>query len=324
MASFRKRGKTWYAEVNKRGIRKSATFSTKAEAQAWAATAEAEIIAGKRGAVHGKTFADLLEKYSDDVSVNKRGARWEQMRLAATGRLAIGKIPLTELNATHIASWRDSRLKSVASATVRREWNLLSAACSIAVKEWHWLPENPFKELPRPQSSHARERIYTENEIERVLFALGYDYEKPPETLTARCGAAFLFALETAMRAGEIVGLTWDRVNLETQVARLEETKNGYSRSVPLSQEAVRILRQLPKADPVFGLSNTQLYFLFRNGRETAGVDATFHDSRATAITRLAKKLDILDLARMSGHRNLSMLQVYYRETAEEIAKRLD
>jgi integrase len=63
---------------------------------------------------------------------------------------------------------------------------------------------------------------------------------------------------------------------------------------------------------------------LFRKARGRCGIeDLHFHDSRATAITRLAKKLDILDLARMIGHANLGQLRVYYRETAEDIAAKL-
>ena len=323
MAAIRKLGKSWQAQINRNGIRKSARFGTKAEATAWAAQIESEIISGKRGAIPNKTFGQLLDRYAEEVTPKKKGARWEETRLAATREMEIGKVQLSALSETHIAEWRDKRLKTVADSTVRREWNLLASACSIAVNEWKWLPDNPFKKLPRPKAGKARDRLYTDNEIERVMFALGYDYNSTPETITARCGAAFLFAVETAMRAGEIVSLTWSRIDTAKRVARLEQTKNGDSRLVPLSGEAIRILEQLPKSDPVFGLTSSQLYFLFRNGRQRAGVDATFHDSRALAITRLAKKLDILTLARMVGHRNLEMLQVYYRETAEDIAKRL-
>jgi integrase len=44
-----------------------------------------------------------------------------------------------------------------------------------------------------------------------------------------------------------------------------------------------------------------------------------FHDARASALTRMSKKLDVLTLARVSGHRNINQLMTYYRETAAEI-----
>lgn len=94
---------------------------------------------------------------------------------------------------------------------------------------------------------------------------------------------------------------------------------------MPLSLEAIRLLKLLPDADPVFGLDARQLDALWRKVRDRAGVvGLTFHDSRHEAITRLSKKLDVLALAKMIGHRDIRMLQVYYDETAEKLAKRLD
>lgn len=83
-----------------------------------------------------------------------------------------------------------------------------------------------------------------------------------------------------------------------------------------------------PKADRdgdfVFRLSSDQIDALWRRMRKLAAVDGLhFHDLRAEATTRLSKKLDILTLARMIGHKDVRMLQVYYRESAEETAKRL-
>jgi integrase len=54
-----------------------------------------------------------------------------------------------------------------------------------------------------------------------------------------------LFAVETAMRRGEIAGLTWGGVDLVRRTAGLDETKNGEQRMVPLSSRAVEIWRDL-------------------------------------------------------------------------------
>ena len=103
---------------------------------------------------------------------------------------------------------------------------------------------------------------------------------------------------------------------------RLKHTKNGTPRTVPLSTTAVNILKSLP--DGHFNLTSMQISSLFRLIRRRALIhDATFHDSRHYAITRLAKKLDVLDLARMVGIRDLKILMVYYNESAESIAKKL-
>lgn len=140
---------------------------------------------------------------------------------------------------------------------------------------------------------------------------------------TARAFHCFRFALETAMRAGEIARLRHE--DITGRVARLHHTKNGHPRDVPLSQAALALIEALQPLDPVFGLEPRQIDVLFRKIRDKAGVvGLTFHDSRAYAITHLSKKLDVLELARMVGHKNIAQLMTYYRATADDLASRLD
>jgi integrase len=346
MASFRKKGRSWEAQVARQGIRKSASFATKAEAQAWAAKTETEIRSGRRGDIPDKTFGQLLEKYRDEVSASKKGERWERVRI---DRMVGGRpkddppvpadpitgVRLADLSETDFAGWRDRRLREVSAGSVRREWTLLSHACTVAINEWRWLREHPMQKVRRPAPPPSRDRIFTDDEITRLLFALGYCADRPPDTQTSRVGAALLFAVETAMRAGEICALRWPDIDQPRRFLRIraEDAGSGKTaaarREVPLSAEALRIIAQLEgvKKDDatVFQISSTQtLDALFRKAKARACIEGLhFHDSRATAITRLAKKLDILSLARMVGHRDLRMLQVYYRETAEELAARL-
>ena len=327
MASFRKRGEKWEAFVSKSGNRQSKTFPTKTAAQAWAAQVETEIATGKAGSIPNKTFADLLTRYAEEVSPTKRGERWERLRIGLTLRDVVAKAHLRDFDARDVAAWRDRRLTQVSAASVQREWNLLSNACSVAVKEWKWLTANPFHEVRRPPPTESRDRLATDEEIDRLLFALGCSRDAAPETASARIGAAMLFAIETAMRAGEISGLTWGSVKLDKRYCRIEGGKTSAARrDVPLSAEAIRILGQMPKdADTVFNVSTAQIDALFRKAKAKALVeDLHFHDFRHLAITRLAHKLDVLALARMVGHRDLRMLQVYYNMSAADMAGRLD
>lgn len=326
MASIQKRVRGWFAQVRRAGVSKSASFSTKAEAVAWATGVEAEILSGKRGEVPDKTFGELLEKYRDEVSPTKRGERWERLRIGLTLRDPVAAVHLRDFDSRAVAGWRDRRLTQVSAASVHREWNLLSNACTIAVKEWKWLRENPMREVKRPAEPEARDRLATDDEIERLLFALGYDYDARPETVTARVGAVMLFAIETAMRAGEIAGLTWVNVKLEQRYCKIDGGKTSAAkRDVPLSAEAIRIIGQMPKGSAtLFNVTTAQIDALFRKAKARAVIgDLHFHDMRHLAITRLAKKLDVLPLARMVGHRDLRMLMIYYNESAEDMSARL-
>lgn len=329
MASVIQRGGKWRALVSRNGIRRSDTFRTKTQAWAWATQTEREIEDGLLGKVPNKTFGDLLARYRDEITPHKRGERWEALRLnAIITNDPVASVRLPALDAPDFAEWRDRRLKSVSPASVRREWTLLTHACNVAVKEWLWLRRNPMKGVTRPKPSPARDRRITDREIELLLFALAYSRTSPPITQTARVGAAFLFAIETAMRAGEIAKLEWANVDMNKRVARLLETKNSTTRDVALSPEALRILAQLEpvtKETRVFGISGTQtIDAIFRKAKAKAMIlGLRFHDTRHEAITRLAKKLDVLSLARMVGHRDLRQLQIYYNESAADMAARL-
>lgn len=326
MATIRRKGNGWEAAINRRGVRKSKTFTTKTRAAHWAAEVEREIIAGKQAVIENKTFGDLLLRYVDEVSSKKRGYPWELRRITALCRDDIAGVMLTDLCQSDFAAWRDRRLGVVSVGTVLREMNLLNHALNISVKEWRWMTENPLSGVKRPQQPQARDRLMSDGEVTRLLFALGYDHEIELKTCSSRVGAALIFAIETAMRVSEMTRLTWDRVNLVKRTAQLIETKNGSKRDVPLSSEAARILKQLKSdSDSVFNLEPSQIDSLFRKAKKMALIeDLHFHDSRHTAITRLAGKLDVLALARMVGHKDLRMLQIYYNESAEDMAKRLD
>lgn len=325
MATFRKKGNGWEASVCRKGIRKSKTFSTKLEATHWASDIEKEILAGKRGEIPNKTFGELLERYAKEVSPTKRGHDFEVKRIDAFCRDPISSVLLPDLSSNHFASWRDRRLKTVSAGTVLREINILSHAINTAIKDWEWLKNNPLSGIRRPSQPLPRDRLISDRELDKLLLALGYDYEMQPVTISARIGAGLLFAIETAMRAGEIAGLTWDRVHIDKRIARLIETKNGTKRDVPLSVEAIRILNQVKTdCDLVFNLSTDQIDVNFRKAKSRAMIeDLHFHDSRHVAITRLAKKLDVLSLARVVGHKDLKQLMIYYNESAEDIAKKL-
>lgn len=325
MASLRKRGDKWYVEVTKNGQRKGKTFATKAEATLWAAQMETELAKAGSGAIPDKSFADLLDRYEREVSPTKRGHRWEALRLRKAATMPIGRVKLSDLLEVHVYQWRDERLTEVTAASVNREWNLLSAVCTVASKEWKWLAHNPFQNVKKPKAAPARTRRVFADDIEKICYALGYDENGIADNQTKRVAVAFLFAIETAMRAGEIVDLTWDHVH--ARHVHLTMTKNGHARDVPLSTRARELLAKLPKeGDQVFGLNSANLDAIFRRAKDRALItDLHFHDTRREALTRLAKKVPVEMLAKISGHRDLRiLLNVYYAPKVDDMADMLD
>lgn len=260
-------------------------------------------MAGVRGEVPNLTVAALLRRYREEVTPAKKGARWEHIRLEAWERDRLAQVRLRQLDAPDVANWQQRRLKSVSSATVRRERNLLNNVFEIGRKEWRWVTKNPFEGVRRPRDGRARTRIASDDEIEKLL-----------ELASPAMARSITIALETGMRAGEIAS----HPRIVGRVAYLLDTKNGEAREVPLSTRAVEAW------EVGIELSAGSISGLFSRLCEEAGIDGlTFHDLRATAITRLSKRLDVLQLAKMIGHKNPKMLMVYYRESAQDIAERL-
>lgn len=337
MATIRKRGTKWNAIVDRKGVFKSASFENKESAVAWAASLEKEIVSGavvSETLSTNKTLGDLLTRYSREVSPDKAGGGKEILRFEMYQRdfPELMKVKLVDLDPEHMDKWKRARLKATSPGTVLREWNTLSNAFKVAIQQWKWMSSNPLKALARPPSPEPRDRIPSEEEVAAILFACGYERDSTPETIGQRVGAAYLFAIETGMRCKEITTLTWGRVNLEDRIVTIPKmqelrTKTG-GRDVPLSSEAVRILKQLSVGAPdsqVFGLTEAQVDSNFRKYKGHAMVKGTtFHDAKHLACTRLAKKMPIQDLARMVGTRNLKTLMIYFNPSAKDIAKLLD
>lgn len=318
MASIRKRGDGWRAEVYRNGERDSQTFRTKQEASRWALQREAELTGAR---LPDKTVGDAMARFAKDVAPARRGGRWEAIRLQSLQRDALARKPMERLAGPDIAAWRDDRMLEVSPATVAREMALIRTVLETARRDWGWLRDKPMAEVKVPRSPPSRKRRISDAEVDRVRIATGLEDGDRADTAMQRTGLAFLFALETAMRAGEILGMTW--ADVREKSVELPKTKNGDSRRVPLSKRAREILAALPRdRSTCFDLHPGTRDALWR--RAAAGIENLhFHDSRAEAIARLSKKLDVLELARVIGHRDIKSLMIYYETDADELADRL-
>lgn len=315
MARFRKRGKVWNAEVRRIGYPpQSFTAPTKREVEEWAAEIERKMRAKNAVVDHRRTVSDLLDKFAET-----RSRKWDKVRLLWLST-QLGHHRLNDFTPSVLEDWKQKRLAEVGHETIRRDFGLLSSALTYGAKIMKWLPENPARSIKRPAPGESRERIATDEEIERVMVAGGYQLGTPPETKTARAAAAFVFAVETAMSPAEICALkpSW-RVG---EVLNLPRFKTRPKRQVPLSFRAEQIWKDV-KGD--FGLTPGTLDALWRDKvRYRAGIEGmTFYDSRATALTRLSKVYDVLTLAKIAGHRDINRLLVYYRPKGDDLAKPL-
>ncbi len=331
MASIQPHRDVWRAQVYVRGVRESATFRTQREAKAWAAAREHELREQSQAPEDARrTVRQMLERYKAEVSVRKRGERAESLRIDAfLKESGLADKRLSEVTTPDIAGWRDKRLQEVTPATVQRDINWLRNAWTVARDEWKWTSANPFKGLKMPGDNPPRTRRIAPGEVRRICRHLSYRSGVAPASKGQEVALAFLVGLRTAMRAGEILSLGKSTLDLDRRVARIVQHKTahltGRPREVPLTRAAVRLLRPVASRDACFTLTPASLDALFRKARDKLLIeDLHFHDTRAEALTRLAAKVDVMTLARISGHKDLRILMsTYYRETAEQIAARL-
>lgn len=322
MASIYKHGKRWRAQVLVGGQRRGQVFDTKSEAQQWAIREEAE---GVKAPNVNMLVGDALDRLHK-LYVNEGKSRSDISRAKRLQSDKLAKRRLIEVTKDDLVEYRDRRSAEVEDASVRRELNLVRGMFRRCREDWGWMAHNPFQGFKAPKSPDSRKRRITDEEITTVRHAFGIGETLAGNTITQRVGLAFLFAIETAMRSGEIVNLTWPHVHEAKRFAHIPKSKNGDKRDVPLSPFALEILEALPRVEgePCFMMDDEQRDANWRKWRDKAALDDLhFHDTRAEGIWRLSKKLDVLQLARVIGHRDLKSLLIYYRESAEDMAAKL-
>lgn len=326
MATLTKRGNRWTAQIRKAGFpSQSRTFSNRSEAKAWASQEEARLDRGEevfdRSILQSVTLGELLKRYQAEVSSQKRGAEAEQLRLGKIRRDKIAGLSLLKLTPGHLAQFRDRRLRDAKPATVHRELALISHALDTGHREWGLiLPKNPAKQIAKPSANAARDRRLLPGEYERILQALA-------QTRNGEVVLAIELAIETGLRRGELLSLTWENVDLDARVAHIPLTKTGVPRTIPLTNGAMRTLA--PKAKTcgkVVELTGNALRKSWNRVLQRAGItDLRFHDLRHEAISRFFEiGLSLPEVALISGHRDPRMLLRYTQLRASDLARKLE
>ena len=316
-------GVRWRVRIRKPNLPTiTRTFGYKADAETWARQTERSLESGTYNTnPNHETLGDLIIRYADTVSVTKKGTEPERIRLMKIARHTVGKLPIAQLKSLHFAQYRDQRLKEVSPSTVKKELNLLSHVIDTARKEWnYYIPHNPISGVRRPKENRARDRRLSHRETLLLLDSCRLSSNPWLSPLV-------IFAIETGMRRGELLGLRWENINLQKRTCHLSMTKNGSSRNIPLSSHALETLNDLPRnlSGVVFPVSPIALRGLWRRACKRVCIeDFRFHDLRHEATSRLFEKgLNVMEVASITGHKDLRMLQRYTHLRAEDLVEKL-
>ena len=330
MATVVKRGdRQWQARVRRRGQSATETFETKTRAEAWARQVEAEIDAGRfhPGRIEAEriTLHQALERYLVERVPLKTGIKQNTGIVRLWQRSKLAPRPLGAIRGSDIAEHRDEMLKSAAAQTVVHRLNLLSNLFNVAASDWGMESLiNPVGRVRKPSLPSGRDRRLISDEEDRLIVACD-------ASLSGWLGPMVRLALATAMRQGEMVDLAWPDIDFDRRTAILRETKNGTTRSVPLSTAALSVLRSLAAdrqgTDKVFAIEvGRAVTHAFTKACKKAGIDNLhFHDLRHEATSRLFERTNLRDIeiASITGHKTMEMLKRYAHLRASDLAERL-
>ena len=326
MASIRKRGDLqWEARVRKRGQPvQCKTFTTKAKAESWAKQIESEMDRGvfvSRAEAENTSLKEALERYSREVSSRKKTANREIYTIRWWQTSALGPRSLASIRGKDIASVLAAKESDGAAPhTIHLYLALLSHLFTVARKRWGMEGlSNPAELVHKPRLPQGRDRRLVDDEQARLLAAA--------HTYGGEIGPIIIWAIETAMRRGEIAAMRWEHLDRKARVLLIPETKIGTPRRIPLSTAALAILDALPRRPDghVWGMRPDSISQAFERVCQAAGIEGlTFHDLRHEATSRFFEQgFNLMEVASITGHKTLSMLKRYTHLRAEDLAKRL-
>ncbi len=306
----------------------SKTFRKLADAKDWYAKKSAAMREEKdfpEREARRHSVADMVDRRLATIERDKPHALPKQRQLLTWWKDKLGPFKLSAITPAIVSRQRDELLaenigtaespKWRSPSTVNRYLAALAKAMSDAVREWHWLRENPVRQVAKGPESQGRVRFLSDAERVRLLEACRASGLRELELIV-------LLALTTGMRKGEILGLRWQDIDIDRRQAVLHWTKNRERRAVlivprvaDMLAERQRVRRQ--DTDLVFPLPGfdkpVEVAHWFERALAAAKIeDFRFHDLRHTAASYLAMSgATTQEIAAVLGHKTLAMVKRY-------------
>lgn len=266
----------------------------------------------------------MVARYRDTVTVYKRDRVSERYILTALLAHPICAKRLSELRTDDFTAYRDQRLKDIKPVSLKRQLAPIHHLFEMARDVWG-LPirENPLDTLHVKAPDQRRERRLRPGELDKVIGAAA-------SCRNPLIRPIVLFALATGMRRGEILAIRQKDIDLVGRALLIPETKNGHSRTISLTREAIALLhnciREGQGQDRVFPVTANAFRLAWERVKRRAGVDdLRFHDLRHEAISRFFEMgLTTPEVALISGHRDMRMLFRYAHANRQRVLEKLE
>ena len=329
MGVIYKRNKYWIDYRDAEGRRYREVIGTsKREAEKALAVRKAEIVQGKfnfKKKARKISFREFAAKYLDYARINKRSWRRDETSLKSLVPI-FGETFISKITEWQVESYKIERRRVVKEATVNREVALLKHMLTLAVK-WGDADENPVRNVKLFRENNLVERVLTQDEEIRLL-----------QECAAHLRPIVIAALNTGMRLGEILSLTWSNVNLKDGfiVVTAQNSKSRRLRRIPINSVLRSVLVALPKTQEIVfpspatgrawhGSSNplkTSFYAACRRAKITG---LRFHDLRHTFASRLvAAGVSLVDVSKLLGHAQITTTMRYAHVNSDSQRKAVE
>ena len=318
------RNNKWYINIYVEGKRiRKLVGTNKREAEHVVAIIKADAVRGKynfKKEVENPTFKDFAKVYIEYAKGDKKS--WQRDVTSLNNLIPyFGGKRLSEITSLSIENYKTMRREKVKPATVNRELACFKHMFNLAIG-WDKAEDNPVKKV----------KLFKEvNQMMRILSA--EEEEKLMKCASLSLKPVLVTALATGMRIGEILELTWDKVDLERGVITVDNTKNGKSRYIPINSRLSDVLRKIwesSKSKRVFmnrnGASYESTRTAFETARRKAGIEnLRMHDLRHTFASRLVMNgVDLATVKELLGHETIAMTLRYSHPTPEHKKKAVE
>lgn len=324
MAYFRRRNGKWRAEVTKQGFQRvSKTFILKENAERWARIIEIQMESAAFEDIRATNnifLKDLLIKYRDKVAIHHK-ADSTKYKINFLLRHKISELRMNEIKSSNLYELKDELKLTKATKTVNVYIQLLKSVWNTAKRVWSVpLPSSsPFDLVKLDKVKNQRDQVLSKEEYIRLL-----DCAAQSKLIILK--DLIQLAYQTAARYNEIASLKRCDTDLKKQLATFKDTKNGEDRTIPLSNDSVKILKKYPFGEKFFNITYGSFQFYWNQCRSKAGLNHfRFHDLRACAITNmLLRGMNLAEVASISGHKSWSMLKRYTRIKPESLIAKIN
>jgi integrase len=271
-----------------------------------------------------KTFDDLMNLLINYSQKNCKSKAYLSSAKVLNG--FFGSYSLSEITPRLWKQFRDMReAEGIKPSAINRDLAAFKRAFNLACsEEYGWFKSNPVSSIKQEKGVTKRDRWIGKEEEDILL-------SNSPSWLRE----IILFALNTGMRRGEILNLSWKAVDLPRRTITVMESKNGEKRTIPMNETVYALLKEKGKIrligrDWVFRsplskarLFNQALERAFSNCVKKTGIeDLHFHDLRHSFGTRLSQKgEDALTIKALMGHKTLLMTSRYVHHNVESLRK---